>query len=187
MGRWGPVYAGTQQTRCRNPPFQARSALEASIPFVTVLRRIGALSWNFERLIAVPPEVKAMPCRVCRGHRRSLRREGRRWALAGVCVLKRRSLTLASLLNCLRWTGGGTMIAAENRLICTRCKSDVKSVLRCRRCGALCPTSRLGSAMLTPGAFAFYALIFGGCRDILVCVMRWPGVRHLPRKGNADE
>src|SRR6516164_9079486 len=45
------------------------------------------------------------------------------------------------------------------RLICVRCKKDVKSVLRCRACGALCPTSRIGSALLSPGAFAFYGLI----------------------------
>src|SRR5215467_3119548 len=45
------------------------------------------------------------------------------------------------------------------RLICVRCKKDVKSVLRCRSCGALCPTSRIGSALLSPGALAFYGLI----------------------------
>ena len=45
------------------------------------------------------------------------------------------------------------------RLICVRCKRDVKSVLRCRACGALCPTSRIGAALLSPGAFAFYGLI----------------------------
>src|SRR6516162_4377738 len=44
------------------------------------------------------------------------------------------------------------------RLICTRCHADVKSVLRCRACGALCPTSKIGSAMLSSRAFAFYVL-----------------------------
>ena len=44
------------------------------------------------------------------------------------------------------------------RLICTRCHADVKSVLRCRACGALCPTSRIGSGMLSSRAFAFYVL-----------------------------
>jgi hypothetical protein len=45
------------------------------------------------------------------------------------------------------------------RLICTRCRADVKSVLRCRTCGALCPTSEIGAAMLSSGAFAFYLLV----------------------------
>ena len=45
------------------------------------------------------------------------------------------------------------------RLICTRCHADVKSVLRCRACGALCPTSEVGTAMLSPSAFAFYVLV----------------------------
>src|SRR6516162_5920198 len=44
------------------------------------------------------------------------------------------------------------------RLICTRCHADVKSVLRCRACGALCPTSKIGSEMLSSRAFAFYVL-----------------------------
>ena len=44
------------------------------------------------------------------------------------------------------------------RLICTRCHANVKSVLRCRACGALCPTSRIGSGMLSSRAFAFYVL-----------------------------
>lgn len=38
-------------------------------------------------------------------------------------------------------------------------QKDVKSVLRCRGCGALFPTSELGPILLSPGAFAFYALI----------------------------
>jgi len=46
------------------------------------------------------------------------------------------------------------------RLICTRCRADVKSVLRCRACGALCPTSQIGSAMLSPGAFTFNVLFW---------------------------
>ena len=41
------------------------------------------------------------------------------------------------------------------RLICTRCHANVKSVLRCRACGALCPTSELGAAMLNPSIFVF--------------------------------
>jgi hypothetical protein len=45
------------------------------------------------------------------------------------------------------------------RLICTRCRKDVKSVLRCRSCGTLYPTSKIGAAMLSPSAFAFYGLI----------------------------
>jgi hypothetical protein len=45
------------------------------------------------------------------------------------------------------------------RLICTRCRADVESVLRCRRCGALCPTSEIGAAMLSPGAFTFYVFV----------------------------
>jgi hypothetical protein len=45
------------------------------------------------------------------------------------------------------------------RLICTSCRADVKSVLRCRACGALCPTSEIGVAMLSPSAFAFYVLL----------------------------
>ena|SRR6516225_12098541 len=45
------------------------------------------------------------------------------------------------------------------RLLCVRCRVDTKSVLRCRRCGALCSTSEIGSAMLTPSAFALYGLI----------------------------
>src|SRR5215470_380922 len=57
------------------------------------------------------------------------------------------------------------------RLICVRCKKDVKSVLRCRACGALCPTSRIGSALLSPGALAFY--YFGSGRDTLVCLRRY--------------
>ena len=51
---------------------------------------------------------------------------------------------------------GGIVLA---RLICTRCKADVKSVVRCRRCGALCPTSAIGAAILSPTAFAFYILV----------------------------
>src|SRR5262249_13310584 len=51
---------------------------------------------------------------------------------------------------------GGVGLA---RLICTRCRKDVKSVLRCRSCGTLCPTSEIGAAMLSPSAFAFYGLI----------------------------
>ena len=49
-------------------------------------------------------------------------------------------------------------VAPRHRLICTRCHADVKSVLRCRACGALCPTSKIGSAMLSSRAFAFYVL-----------------------------
>ena len=49
-------------------------------------------------------------------------------------------------------------VAPRHRLICTRCDADVKSVLRCRACGALCPTSKIGSAMLSSKAFAFYVL-----------------------------
>jgi hypothetical protein len=45
------------------------------------------------------------------------------------------------------------------RLICTVCRADVKSILRCRACGALCPTSEIGAAMLNPSAFAFYVLV----------------------------
>jgi hypothetical protein len=45
------------------------------------------------------------------------------------------------------------------RLICTRCRADVKSVLRCRACGALCPTSQIGAAMLSPPAFTFYVFV----------------------------
>jgi len=47
---------------------------------------------------------------------------------------------------------------ASARLICTRCHADVKSVLRCPACGALCPTSKIGSGMLSSKAFAFYVL-----------------------------
>jgi hypothetical protein len=43
-------------------------------------------------------------------------------------------------------------------LICTRCRSDVKNALRCRACGALCPTSEIAAAILSPNAFAFYVL-----------------------------
>jgi ferredoxin len=45
------------------------------------------------------------------------------------------------------------------RLICKRCWADTRSVVRCRACGALCPTSALGVALLSPAAFAFYALV----------------------------
>ena len=48
--------------------------------------------------------------------------------------------------------------APRHRLICTRCHADVESVLQCRACGALCPTSRIGSGMLSSRAFAFYVL-----------------------------
>src|SRR5262249_49612485 len=58
------------------------------------------------------------------------------------------------------------------RLICVRCRVDTKNVLRLPRCGALCPTSQIGSAVLKPSAFAFYVLYFGGGRDILVCLTR---------------
>src|SRR5262249_54514950 len=51
-----------------------------------------------------------------------------------------------------------TAVAPRHRLICTRCHADVKSVLRCRACGALCPTSKIGSGMLSSRAFAFYVL-----------------------------
>src|SRR6516165_3727381 len=53
------------------------------------------------------------------------------------------------------------------RLICTRCHANVKSVLRCRACGALCPTSKIGSAMLSSKAFAFYVLA------LVVAAMFW--------------
>jgi uncharacterized protein (DUF983 family) len=45
------------------------------------------------------------------------------------------------------------------RLICTNCRADVKSVLRCRACGALYPTSEIGAAMLSPSAFVFYIIV----------------------------
>src|SRR5437763_9100416 len=48
---------------------------------------------------------------------------------------------------------------ALTRLICTRCRADVEGVLRCRRCGALCPTSQIGAALLSPSAFVFYVLV----------------------------
>ena len=48
--------------------------------------------------------------------------------------------------------------APRHRLICTRCHADVESVLQCRACGALCPTSKIGSGMLSSKAFAFYVL-----------------------------
>jgi hypothetical protein len=50
---------------------------------------------------------------------------------------------------------GGVVVA---RLICTRCRADTKSILRCRACGTLCPTSEIGAAMLSPSAFTFYVL-----------------------------
>jgi hypothetical protein len=60
----------------------------------------------------------------------------------------------AHFLSNKAWLG-----IALARLICTRCRADTKSVLRCRACGALCPTTKLGPAMLSPSAFAFYILV----------------------------
>src|SRR6516162_8587562 len=53
------------------------------------------------------------------------------------------------------------------RLICTRCRADTKSVLRCRACGALCPTSKFGPALLSPSALACYVLV------LVVVVLIW--------------
>jgi len=61
------------------------------------------------------------------------------------------------------------------RLICTRCKADVKSALRCARCGSLCPTSKIGATLLSRRAAAFYVLLlvvvaifwFTWCDDVL--------------------
>jgi hypothetical protein len=62
------------------------------------------------------------------------------------------------LANFLSYSEGSRGVGLA-RLICTRCRKDVKSVLRCRSCGTLCPTSQIGAAMLSPSAFAFYGLI----------------------------
>ena len=50
-------------------------------------------------------------------------------------------------------------LVCRRRLVCKQCYRDVKSVLRCRGCGAIFPTSELGTALISPGGFAFYALI----------------------------
>jgi hypothetical protein len=49
-------------------------------------------------------------------------------------------------------------LVCRRRLVCTQCYRDVKSVLRCRGCGAMFPTSKLGPILTSRGAFAFYAL-----------------------------
>jgi hypothetical protein len=36
-------------------------------------------------------------------------------------------------------------------------------------CGALCPTSESGAALLSPSYFAFYVFYFGGGRGLLDC------------------
>ena len=55
----------------------------------------------------------------------------------------------------------GAADVQNTRLICTQCYRDVKSVLRCGGCGAFCPTSKIGAAMLSPPAFAFYVFAVG--------------------------
>ena len=60
---------------------------------------------------------------------------------------------------CDAWLSLAPGLTRRQRLICTRCRKDVKSVLRCRSCGTLCPTSEIGAAMLSSSAFAFYGLI----------------------------
>ena len=50
----------------------------------------------------------------------------------------------------------GAADVQNTRLVCTQCYRDVKSVLRCDGCGALCPTSKIGAAMVSPPAFMFY-------------------------------
>jgi hypothetical protein len=53
----------------------------------------------------------------------------------------------------------GAADVQNTRLLCTqcyRCYRDVKSVLRCDGCGASCPTSKIGAAIVRPPAFVFY-------------------------------
>jgi len=50
----------------------------------------------------------------------------------------------------------GAADVQNTRLVCTQCYRDVKSVLRCGGCGALCPISKIGAGMLSPPAFMFY-------------------------------
>jgi len=50
-------------------------------------------------------------------------------------------------------------LVCRRRLVCTQCHRDVKSVLSCRGCGAIFPTSELGPVLISRGAFALYALV----------------------------
>ena len=53
----------------------------------------------------------------------------------------------------------GAADVQNTRLVCTQCYRDVKTVLRCGGCGALCPTSKIGAAMLSAPAFTFYFFV----------------------------
>src|SRR6516165_50925 len=59
------------------------------------------------------------------------------------------------------------------RLICVRCKKDVKSVLRCRALRGIVSnlTDRIGIAK--PGRFCVLRSYFGSGRDTLVCLRRY--------------
>ena len=51
-------------------------------------------------------------------------------------------------------------LVRRRRLVCTQCYGlNVNSVLRCRGCGAIFPTSKLGPILISRGAFAFYIFI----------------------------
>src|SRR5262249_3004302 len=86
-------------------------------------------------------------------------------------------LTRRQIFSVTRRAARGVGLA---RLICTRCRKDVKSVLRCRSCGTLCPTSEIGAAMLRPERFCVLRSCFGGGRGILVCLTRSGILRHPP-------
>jgi hypothetical protein len=64
------------------------------------------------------------------------------------------------------------------RLVCTRCRADVKSVLRYRAYGALCPTSEIGAAIVL-------CFSFGGGRDILVFLTPAASRRRGPSRTSA--
>jgi hypothetical protein len=70
---------------------------------------------------------------------------------------------------------------ALTRLICTHCRADVESVLRCRRCGALCPTSQIGAALLSPSAFVSYVLVL-----VVIAIFGLLNVRRPPLPAALD-
>jgi hypothetical protein len=99
-----------------------------------------------------------------------------------------------NFLSSNKASSGGFVLAG---LICTRCKADVKSVVRCRRCGALCPTSRIGAAMLSPGSWRaaacsrrYWDRLSSHSRDVVVGTSdrRWDQfvLRRLGRANIAD-
>ena len=137
------LHRDTQQVARRNDQAQGRS-----IQLAVGQMGMGRAAERYEILNACPSLPAVL---VCRG--------GDAWP---PCALINPS---AKFLGNKDVRGGALVLA---RLICTRCRADVESVLRCRRCGALCPTSEIGTAMLSPSAFVFYVLVLDGDCDILV-------------------